>query len=207
MVLSPGTSIGTVALSANRTSEARSGTLGLWVDAAEGSNPQRQTRSTAARIGLHRPNATVPSGLVVLRGRASAACALATTDWAAAEKAALADDIRAMPMQMSTIVDPTNVSGGQAQRILLARAIVRNPSIIILDEATSALDNSSQAQIAAALKELKATRIVIAHRLSTIMGADQIVVMEAGVAVEAGTYDELMAKNGAFTALVTRQLA
>ena len=127
--------------------------------------------------------------------------------WAAAEKAALADDIRAMPMQMSTIVDPTNVSGGQAQRILLARAIVRNPSIIILDEATSALDNSSQAQITAALKELKATRIVIAHRLSTIMSADQIVVMEAGVAVEAGTYDELMGKNGAFTALVTRQLA
>ena len=127
--------------------------------------------------------------------------------WAAAEKAALAADIRALPKQMSTIVDPTNVSGGQAQRILLARAIVRNPSIIILDEATSALDNSSQAQITAALKELKATRIVIAHRLSTIMSADQIVVMEAGVAVEAGTYDELMGKNGAFTALVTRQLA
>lgn len=126
--------------------------------------------------------------------------------WRAAEKAALADDIRAMPMQMHTVVDPSNVSGGQAQRILLARALVHNPGILILDEATSALDNASQAQITEAMKELNATRIVIAHRLSTIMSADVIVVLQAGVAVETGTYEELLAKNGVFTSLVTRQL-
>lgn len=127
--------------------------------------------------------------------------------WRAAERAALADDIRNMPMGMQTIVDPGNVSGGQAQRILLARALVRDPAILILDEATSALDNASQAIVTEAMKALNATRIVIAHRLSTIRTADRIIVMEAGTAVESGTYDELLAKDGVFAALVKRQVA
>jgi NHLM bacteriocin system ABC transporter ATP-binding protein len=127
--------------------------------------------------------------------------------WNAAKRAALADEIDAMPMKMQTIVDPTNVSGGQAQRILLARALVRNPAIIILDEATSALDNASQATVTQAMVDLKATRIVIAHRLSTIMSADMIVVMDKGQAVESGTFDELMALNGVFRSLVERQTA
>ena len=127
--------------------------------------------------------------------------------WAAAEKAALADDIRAMPMQMQTIVDPANISGGQAQRILLARALVRSPSILILDEATSALDNASQAIVTKAMADLEATRVVIAHRLSTVRTADQIVVLVNGRAVESGTFDELMAKDGEFAALVKRQVA
>jgi ATP-binding cassette subfamily C protein len=112
-----------------------------------------------------------------------------------------------MPMKMETVVDPTNVSGGQAQRILLARALVRNPSIIILDEATSALDNQSQATVTEAMDALTATRIVIAHRLSTVISADTIVVMDQGQAVESGTFDELMALNGIFTSLVQRQTA
>ena len=127
--------------------------------------------------------------------------------WNAARRAALADEIEAMPMKMETVVDPTNVSGGQAQRILLARALVRNPSIIILDEATSALDNQSQATVTEAMDALKATRIVIAHRLSTVISADTIVVMDQGQAVESGTFDELMALNGIFTSLVQRQTA
>ncbi len=127
--------------------------------------------------------------------------------WAAAEKAALADDIREMPMQMQTIVDPGNVSGGQAQRILLARALVRSPSILILDEATSALDNASQAIVTDAMQKLNATRIVIAHRLSTIKSADTIIVLEAGRAVEQGTFQELMQRNGVFASLVNRQVA
>lgn len=127
--------------------------------------------------------------------------------WSAAEKAALADDIRKMPMGMQTVVDPGNVSGGQAQRILLARALVHNPSILILDEATSALDNASQKVVTEAMEALHATRIVIAHRLSTIRSADRIIVMQAGVAVESGTFDELMAAGGVFTSLVTRQVA
>lgn len=127
--------------------------------------------------------------------------------WRAAERAALADDIRNMPMGMQTIVDPGNISGGQAQRILLARALVHDPAILILDEATSALDNASQAIVTEAMKALNATRIVIAHRLTTIRSADHIIVMEAGVAVESGTYDELLAKNGVFADLVKRQVA
>jgi ABC-type bacteriocin/lantibiotic exporter with double-glycine peptidase domain len=127
--------------------------------------------------------------------------------WAAARKAAMGDEIEAMPMKMQTVIDPGNISGGQAQRILLARALVNDPSIIILDEATSALDNASQAQVTEAMDSLNATRIVIAHRLSTIMAADSIVVMERGVAVEAGTFQELIERQGAFYALVHRQTA
>lgn len=127
--------------------------------------------------------------------------------WEAAEKAALADDIRAMPMKMETIVDPTNISGGQAQRILLARALARRPSIVILDEATSALDNKAQSQITAAMNELAATRIVIAHRLSTIRQADRIVVLVDGREAEMGTFDELMERDGVFASLVKRQMA
>lgn len=127
--------------------------------------------------------------------------------WQAANAAALADDIAAMPMKMQTIVDPANVSGGQAQRILLARALVRSPRILLLDEATSALDNAAQAQITQAMDNLAATRIVIAHRLSTIRAADRIVVINAGTAVETGTYDELIERGGIFADLVKRQVA
>lgn len=127
--------------------------------------------------------------------------------WEAAYKAAIGEEIESMPMKMQTVIDPGNISGGQAQRILLARALVHNPAILILDEATSALDNASQAHVTEAMNALQATRIVIAHRLSTIMAADSIVVMEKGVAVEAGSYDELMARQGAFYALVRRQTA
>lgn len=127
--------------------------------------------------------------------------------WNAAERAALAGDIKNMPMGMHTIVDPGNVSGGQAQRILLARALVHNPSILILDEATSALDNASQKTVTEAMVALNATRIVIAHRLSTIRSADRIIVMEAGTVAESGTYEELMAKGGVFKSLVNRQVA
>lgn len=126
--------------------------------------------------------------------------------WQAAESAALADDIRAMPMGMHTLVDPSLISGGQAQRILLARALVRNPSIIIMDEATSALDNLAQAKVTAAMNALGATRIIVAHRLSTIESADRILVIDAGRVVEEGTYDELMARNGEFSELARRDL-
>ena len=125
--------------------------------------------------------------------------------WDAARRAAIAEEIESMQMKMQTVVDPGNISGGQAQRILLARALVNNPSILILDEATSALDNASQALVTEAMNALQATRIVIAHRLSTIMAADTIVVMDHGVAVESGTYEELMERQGAFHALVHRQ--
>ena len=125
--------------------------------------------------------------------------------WEAADAVGLGDDIRAMPMQMHTRVDPQTVSGGQAQRILLARAIVRRPAVLILDEATNALDNASQAQVTRALEGLRATRIVIAHRLSTIRHADRILVLADGELQASGTFDELARVPGLFAQMVAAQ--
>lgn len=127
--------------------------------------------------------------------------------WAAAEKAGIADDIRAMPMGMNTIIGEGQggISGGQRQRIMIARAIAPNPKLLIFDEATSALDNKTQKQVSEALDSMGCTRIVIAHRLSTIKHCDRILVVDNGHIIENGTYDELIEKNGYFAELVERQ--
>ena len=129
--------------------------------------------------------------------------------WEAAEIAGIADDIRAMPMGMHTMIAEGSggISGRQKQRILIARAIAPKPKILMFDEATSALDNITQRQVSEALDALKCTRIVIAHRLSTIRHCDRIVVLDGGRVAEDGTYEELMALNGTFAALVARQQA
>ncbi len=98
------------------------------------------------------------------------------------------------------------LSGGQRQRILIARALAARPNILFFDEATSALDNATQAQVAATLDALKVTRVTIAHRLSTVRHADKICVLADGRFVEQGTFDELMALDGAFAQLAKRQL-
>ena len=128
--------------------------------------------------------------------------------WRAAEAAGVADDIRAMPMQMQTIISEGSsvFSGGQVQRICIARAIVGEPRILLLDEATSALDNTNQAAVGAALAGLQTTRIVIAHRLSTIRDADRIYVLDEGAIVQTGSYAELIATDGLFRDLVLPQL-
>ena len=127
--------------------------------------------------------------------------------WEAAEIAGIADDIRAMPMGMQTLISEGQggISGGQKQRLMIARAVAPKPKILIFDEATSALDNRTQKQVSEALDGLKCTRIVIAHRLSTIRNCDRILVLDKGQILEDGTYDELIAKNGFFAELVARQ--
>lgn len=127
--------------------------------------------------------------------------------WEAAEKAGIAEDIRRMPMGMSTEIGEGSggISGGQRQRLMIARAIAPKPKILMFDEATSALDNITQKKVSESLDSLKCTRIVIAHRLSTIKQCDRIIVLDKGKIIEDGTYDELIAKNGFFAELVARQ--
>jgi ABC-type bacteriocin/lantibiotic exporter with double-glycine peptidase domain len=127
--------------------------------------------------------------------------------WEAAEKAGIADDIRAMPMGMHTVVSEGQggISGGQRQRLMIARAIAPKPNLLIFDEATSALDNKTQKQVSEALDSMGCTRIVIAHRLSTIRHCDRILVLDGGSIIEDGTYDELIEKGGFFAELVERQ--
>lgn len=127
--------------------------------------------------------------------------------WEAARIASLDEDIRRMPMGMNTMISEGQggISGGQKQRLMIARAVAPKPKILMFDEATSALDNITQKKVTEAVDKLKCTRIVIAHRLSTIRHADRIIYLENGRIKEAGTYDELIRKNGAFASLVERQ--
>ncbi|MGZ8975802.1 ATP-binding cassette domain-containing protein [Methylomagnum sp.] len=129
--------------------------------------------------------------------------------WEAARLAGLDGDIRAMPMGMHTVIaeGASTLSGGQMQRLMIARALVGKPRVLLFDEATSALDNRTQEQVSQSLERLNATRVVIAHRLSTIANADWIHVFEQGRVVESGTYGELMERAGRFAELARRQLA
>ena len=128
--------------------------------------------------------------------------------WAAAATSGIDEDIKAMPMGMHTLIGMGSggISGGQAQRLMIARAIAPKPRILIFDEATSALDNITQKQVSDALAKLKCTRIVVAHRLSTIKQCSRIVVLDGGHIVQDGTYDELLnEKDGLFAELIRRQ--
>ena len=128
--------------------------------------------------------------------------------WSAARIADIADDIQAMPMGMHTIITEGSgsISGGQKQRLMIARAVAPKPRILIFDESTSALDNITQKHVADALAELKCTRIAIAHRLSTIRDCDKIYVLDNGKIAEEGTFSELYDNKGYFYELVNRQM-
>lgn len=121
----------------------------------------------------------------------------------------LREDLQQMPMGIHTVLSETSgtISGGQMQRILIARAIISHPAILIFDEATSALDNMTQAAVSQNLDQMQVTRIVVAHRLSTIRNCDRILVLNGGRIAEEGTYDTLMEKRGLFWQLANRQLA
>jgi ABC-type bacteriocin/lantibiotic exporter with double-glycine peptidase domain len=130
--------------------------------------------------------------------------------WQAARLAGLEDDVRAMPMGLQTLVGEGggNLSSGQRQRLLIARAIVHRPRILLLDEATSALDNITQSIVSDSLaNQLRGvTRVVIAHRLDGITKADRIYVLKEGRIVQSGRYDQLLAEPGPFRELARRQM-
>ncbi|MCY4564247.1 MAG: ATP-binding cassette domain-containing protein [Gammaproteobacteria bacterium] len=159
------------------------------------------------RIGVVTQDAALVSG-TILENIVGVDSSLTEDDaWTAAELASVADDIRDMPMGMNTAIggDVALLSGGQAQRLLIAAALVRKPKLLLLDEATNSLDNTAQASIVANIDRALTSRIVIAHRLTTIRGADRIYVMSAGKVVQEGSFDELAAVPGEFRDLVERQ--
>ena len=166
-------------------------------------------RSLRKQIGVVIQNGQLFQGDIFSNITISAPQLTLAEAWEAAETAGIAQDIRDMPMGMQTVISEGQggVSGGQKQRLMIARAIAPKPKILIFDEATSALDNKTQKQVSDALDRLKSTRIVIAHRLSTIKNCDRILVMDNGAIIEEGTYNELIDKKGAFAELVARQMA
>ena len=164
-------------------------------------------RSLRRRIGVVMQNGKLFLGDIYSNIVISAPWLSQKDAWEAAELAGIADDIRKMPMGMNTVISEGSggISGGQRQRLMIARAIAPKPKILMLDEATSALDNLTQKKISESLDSLKCTRLVIAHRLSTIKQCDRIIVLDHGKIIEDGKYDELIEKNGFFAELVARQ--
>lgn len=164
-------------------------------------------KSLRQKIGVVMQNGKLFQGDIYSNITVSAPQLTLEQAWEAAEMAGMADDIRQMPMGMHTIISEGHggISGGQRQRLLIARAIAPKPRILMFDEATSALDNITQKQVSESLERLKCTRIVIAHRLSTIRHCDRIVVLDQGKIVEDGTYEELLERKGHFAELVERQ--
>lgn len=164
-------------------------------------------KSLRKNIGVVMQNGKLFQGDIFSNITISAPWLTLSDAWKAAELAGIADDIREMPMGMNTFISEGSggISGGQKQRLMIARAIAPNPKILMFDEATSALDNITQKKVSESLEKLKCTRIVIAHRLSTIRQCDRIIVLDDGKIVEDGTYDELIAKKGFFAELVERQ--
>jgi len=169
-----------------------------------------------ASASLRRQTAVVPQAGLVLSGtvreniRYGALDADDAAVWRAARLAQAEEFIRELPQGLDAQVGDLGVrlSGGQRQRIAIARALLRDPRLLILDEATSALDAVSEQAVAKALRNLKQgrTTLVIAHRLSTVVGADLILVLEKGRVAQQGTHAQLMAQGGIYRELAQSQL-
>ena len=164
-------------------------------------------RALRRNIGVVLQNSRLFTGDIYSNITISAPWLTLADAWEAARLAGVDEDIRKMPMGMQTLISEGGggISGGQRQRLMIARAIAPKPRILMFDEATSALDNITQRTVSDSLAALRCTRIVIAHRLSTIRQCDRILVLDGGRIVEDGTYDELLAAGGFFAELVERQ--
>ena len=129
--------------------------------------------------------------------------------WRAVRIAEVEAEIKSMPMGMMTMVGTSGavLSGGESQRVTIARSVIGSPRIMLFDEATNWLDNENQAKVMRNLTAQTSTRVIIAHRLSTLEQADRIYVMRAGKVVQTGSFDELMEVDGVFRELVKRQIA
>ncbi len=164
-------------------------------------------KSLRRNIGVVMQNGKLFTGDIFSNITISAPWLTMDEAWHAAELSGIAEDIRRMPMGMHTMISEGSggISGGQRQRLMIARAIAPKPKVLMFDEATSALDNITQKTVSESLDSLKCTRIVIAHRLSTIKQCDRILVLDKGKIIEDGTYDELIQRGGFFAELVARQ--
>jgi ATP-binding cassette subfamily B protein len=164
-----------------------------------------------SRIGLVPQRAYLFNGTVATNLRYGDPDATDEQLWAALETAQAAEFVRAMPDGLDSPIAQggTNVSGGQRQRLAIARAIVKRPPIYVFDDAFSALDTATDARLRAALAEevADATMIVVAQRVSTIVDADQILVLEDGVIVASGRHEELLATSSDYAEIVSSQLS
>lgn len=173
---------------------------GVFIDGRDLTHLDRQ--AYRRQLGVVLQNDKLIAGSVLTNVRAAHQASIEEV-WQALSDAGIADEVAQWPMNLHTVIaeGSSTISGGQRQRLLLARALLAKPRIVMLDEATSALDNHSQAQIMRNLNRLSATRIVIAHRLETIRAADRIVVMAEGRVVQVGKFDELLTEPGVFQSL------
>ena len=157
------------------------------------------------QLGVILQNSRVMPGTILDNIVTGSGCTRAEAE-RAAQLAALDRDLKEMPMGLYTMVSEELISGGQQQRILIARALVGNPAVILMDEATHALDSAAEEQIRRNMERLPVTRIIIAQRLSTVVNADRIYVLNKGRVEQCGTCRELLAQDGLFRELAERQM-